>query len=144
MVYANPQQTTLDWVTLKREFTKLLMEEKPLKTKTETDFDFITNKGTDIPLERVQQYTKRLGITLGSTLDGEIFINGKPVEMSGVGLISPHRGTAFNIIPQQILQHLQVEIGSQIQYLQEQVRTCNPLYFQVTHSRLASSGYPLE
>ncbi|KAF9648458.1 glycosyltransferase family 24 protein [Thelephora ganbajun] len=102
--YANTQQTALDLDILKREFAKLLMEEKPLKAKTETDFDFITTKGTDIPLEKIQQYTKRLGISLGSTPDGEVFINGKPVQMSG-----------------QFLQHLQVEIGSQIQYLQEQL-----------------------
>jgi len=85
--YANAQQTTLNWDILKREFAKLLTEENPLKTKTETDFDFITTKGTDIPLEKIQQYTKRLGVGLDSTPDGEVFINGKPVQMSGVGYI---------------------------------------------------------
>lgn len=65
------------------------MEEKPLKAKIETDFDFITTRGADILLERVQQYTKRLGVNLSSTPEGEVFINGKPVEMSGVCLISP-------------------------------------------------------
>ena len=85
VAYANPQQTSLDWDILKREFAKLLMEETPSKAKLETDFDFITTKGTDIPLEKVQQYTKRLDISLDSTPDGEVFINGKPVEMSGVG-----------------------------------------------------------
>ena len=89
MAYANPQQTTLDWDTLKREFAKFLMAEKPSKTKTETDFDFITTKGTDIPLARVQQYIKRLDISLGSTPDGEIFVNGKQVEMSGVCWLPP-------------------------------------------------------
>lgn len=85
MAYANPQQTTVDWDILKLEFTKLLADEKPLKTKAETDFDFITTKGTEIPLKRVHQYTKRLDFSLGSTPEGEVFINGKPVEMSGVG-----------------------------------------------------------
>jgi hypothetical protein len=82
--YANSQQTALNWDILRQEFAKLLMEEKPLKTKTETDFDFITTKGTDIPLEKILQYTKRLGVSLGSTPDGEVFINGKPVEMNAV------------------------------------------------------------
>ena len=85
VAYAHLQQTTLDWDILKREFAKLIMEEKPLKSKTEMDFDFITTKGTDIPLEGIRQYTKRLDISLGSTPDGEVFVNGKPVEMSGVG-----------------------------------------------------------
>lgn len=85
VAYANPKQTSLDWNALKGEFTKLLMEETPSKVKLETDFDFITTKGTDFPLEKVRQYTKRLDISLGSTPDGEVFINGKPVEMSGVG-----------------------------------------------------------
>lgn len=67
------------------------MEERPLKTKTETDFDFITTKGTDIPLEEIRQYTKRLGVSLDSTSDGEVFINGKPVEMSAVGYIPLER-----------------------------------------------------
>jgi hypothetical protein len=89
VAYANPQQTTLDWDILKREFTKFLVEEKPSKTKAETDFDFITTKGTDVPLERLQKYIKRLDISLGSTPEGEVFINGKPVEMSGVGWIHP-------------------------------------------------------
>lgn len=90
--------------------------------KTETDFDFITTQGTDIPLERIRQYVKRLGVSLGSTPDGEVFINGKPVGMSGVCYISSgHIDILSKIIPQHILQHLQVETGSQIQYLQEQV-----------------------
>lgn len=84
MFYANAQQTTLNWDILRQEFAKLLMEEKPLKVKAETDFDFITTKGADIPLEEVRQYTKRLGVSLDSTPSGEVFINGKPVEMSGV------------------------------------------------------------
>lgn len=104
VAYANLHQTTFDWDTLKREFTKFLAEEKPLKPKMEADFDVITNEGSDIPLEKIRQYTKRLGIDVGSTPDGEVFVNGKPIEMTG-----------------QILQHLQVEIGSQIQYLQEQL-----------------------
>jgi len=93
--YANAQQTTLDWDILKREFAKLLMEEKPLKAKTEADFDSITTKGTDIPLEKIQQYIKRLGVSLDSTPDGEVFVNGKPVRMSGVGCVpSEHKHSA--------------------------------------------------
>lgn len=87
--FANAQQTTPDWGILRREFTRLLGEEKPLKTKTEIDFDFITTKSTEIPLEKIQQYIKRLGVSLGSTPDGEVFINGKPVQMSGVGYTFP-------------------------------------------------------
>jgi hypothetical protein len=89
VAYANLQQTALDWDALRQEFRKFLMEEKPLKDKVETDFDVITTKGTDIPLEKIQQYTKRLGISHGSTPDGEVFINGKPVEMSGVRHTDP-------------------------------------------------------
>lgn len=89
MAYANLQQTALDWDALRQEFTKFLLEEKPLKDKMETDFDVITTKGTDIPLEKIRQYTKRLGISLGSTPDGEVFVNGKPVEMSGVCQTDP-------------------------------------------------------
>ena len=63
------------------------MGEEPLKAKTETDFDFITTKSTDIPLEGIRQYVKRLGVSLGSTPDGEVFINGKPVGMSGVSCV---------------------------------------------------------
>lgn len=85
VAYASPQQTTLDWDSLKQEFAKFLEEEKPSKSEAEADFDFITTQGTDIPLEKIQRYTKRLDISLGSTPDGEVFINGKPVEMSGVG-----------------------------------------------------------
>lgn len=88
--FANAQQTTINWDILKGEFAKLLME-KPLKTKAETDFDVITTKGADIPLEKIQRYTKRLGVSLGSTPDGEVFINGKPVEMSGVGYVSSEK-----------------------------------------------------
>jgi UDP-glucose:glycoprotein glucosyltransferase len=84
--FANAQQTTINWDILKQEFAKLLLE-KPLKAKAETDFDFITTEGTDIPLEKIQRYIKRLGVSLGSTPDGEIFINGKPVQMSGVGCV---------------------------------------------------------
>lgn len=94
--FANAHQTTIDWDILKREFTKLLME-KPLKAKAETDFDFITTKSTEIPLEKIQQYTKRLGVSLGSTPDGEVFINGKPVQMTGVGYVLPENaGTSLN------------------------------------------------
>lgn len=85
MFYASAQQTSLNWDILRQEFAKLLMEEKPLKIEAETDFDFITTKGTDIPLGKIRQYTKRLGVSLSSTPNGEVFINGKPVEMSGVG-----------------------------------------------------------
>ena len=85
MAYANLHQTTFDWDTLKREFMKFLAEEKPLKPKTEADFDVITTEGSDIPLEKIRQYTRRLGIDVGSTPDGEVFVNGKPIEMSGVG-----------------------------------------------------------
>lgn len=88
MFFASAQQTTLDWDILRREFARFLAEEKPLKAEAETDFDFITTKGTDIPLEGIQQYIKRLGVSLGSTPDGEVFINGKPVEMNGVGRVS--------------------------------------------------------
>ena len=87
MFYANAQQPSINWDILRQEFAKLLIEEKPLKTMTETDFDFITTKGTDIPLEKIQRYTKRLSVSLGSTPGGEAFINGKPVEMNGVGCI---------------------------------------------------------
>ena len=94
--FANAHQTTIDWDILKREFTKLLME-KPLKAKAETDFDFITTKSTEIPLEKIQLYTKRLGVSLGSTPDGEVFINGKPVQMTGVGYVLPENaGTSLN------------------------------------------------
>ena len=97
--FANSRQTTVNWDILRREFETLLVEEKPLKTK-ETDFDFITTKGTDIPLEKIQQYTKRLGISLSSTPDGEVFINGKPVQMSGVGFaLSENTGISLNIAP---------------------------------------------
>ena len=85
--YANAQQPSLNWNILRQEFAKLLIEEKPLKPVTETDFDFITTKSTEIPLEKIQQYTKRLGVSLDSTPGGEGFINGKPVEMNGVGCI---------------------------------------------------------
>lgn len=94
--FANAHQTTIDWDILKREFAKLLME-KPLKAKAETDFDFITTKSTEIPLEKIQQYTKRLGVSLSSTPDGEVFINGKPVQMTGVGYVLPENaGTSLN------------------------------------------------
>ena len=94
--FANAHQTTIDWGILKREFAKLLME-KPLKAKAETDFDFITTKSTEIPLEKIQLYTKRLGVSLGSTPDGEVFINGKPVQMTGVGYVLPENaGTSLN------------------------------------------------
>lgn len=94
--FANAHQTTIDWDILKREFAKLLME-KPLKAKAETDFDFITTKSTEIPLEKIQLYTKRLGVSLGSTPDGEVFINGKPVQMTGVGYVLPENaGTSLN------------------------------------------------
>ena len=89
--YANAQQTALNWDIIRHEFAKHLMEEKPLKTPMETNFDFITTKGTDIPLEKVRHYAKRLGISLDSTPDGEVFINGKPVEMNGVGRIPSER-----------------------------------------------------
>ena len=95
MFFANAQQTTINWDILKGEFAKLLME-KPLKTKAETDFDVITTKGADIPLEKIQRYTKRLGVSLGSTPDGEVFINGKPVEMSGVGYV-PSEKTVISL-----------------------------------------------
>ena len=99
MFFANAHQTTIDWDILKREFAKLLME-KPLKAKAETDFDFITTKSTEIPLEKIQQYIKRLGVSLGSTPDGEVFINGKPVQMSGVGYVLPgNAGTSLNPTP---------------------------------------------
>lgn len=91
MFFANAQHTTISWDVLKREFAGLLAEEQPLKAKAETDFDFITTKGVDIPLEKIQQYTKRLGVSLASAPDGEVFINGKPVEMSGVGCSSSER-----------------------------------------------------
>ena len=100
MFYANVQQPSLNWDILRQEFAKLLIEEKPLKTVTETDFDFITTKGTDIPLEKIQHYTKRLSVSLGSTPGGEAFINGKPVEMNGVGCIpSHHTNTRLNAAP---------------------------------------------
>jgi UDP-glucose:glycoprotein glucosyltransferase len=89
--YANTQQTTLNWDIIRHEFAKHLMEEKPLKTQTETNFDFITTKGTDITLEKARHYAKRLGVSLDSTPDGEVFINGKPVEMNGVGCIPSER-----------------------------------------------------
>lgn len=98
--FANTRQTTVDWDILRREFTNLLAQEKPLKTKAETDFDFVTTKGTDIPLERIQQYIKRLGVSLSSTPDGEVFINGKPVQMSGVGFVlSENTGISLNTTP---------------------------------------------
>jgi len=87
--YANAQQPSLNWDILRHEFAKLLIEEKPLKAITESDFDFITTKGTDIPLEKIQQYTQRLSVNLGSTPGGEAFINGKPIEMNGVCCIPP-------------------------------------------------------
>ena len=79
MFFANAQQTTVNWDILKREFERLLVEEQPLKAKAETDFDLITTGGTDIPLGKIQQYIKRLGVSLGSTPDGEVFINGKQI-----------------------------------------------------------------
>ena len=88
MFYANAQQPSLNWDILRHEFAKLLIE-KPSKAITESDFDLITTQGTDIPLEKIQQYTKRLSVSLGSTPGGEAFINGKPVEMNGVGFIPP-------------------------------------------------------
>lgn len=100
MFFANAQQTTVDWGILKREFAKFLAEEKPLKTKMETDFDFITTKSTDIPLEKIQQYIKRLSVSLDSTPDGEVFINGKPIQMSGVGYVpSESVGILLNTMP---------------------------------------------
>lgn len=74
--------------------------EKPLKIKAETDFDFITSESTEIPLEKIQQYIKRLGVSLGSTPDGEVFINGKPVQMSSVGyVLSENTGISLNSTP---------------------------------------------
>jgi len=74
--------------------------EKPLKIKAETDFDFITSESTEIPLEKIQRYIKRLGVSLGSTPDGEVFINGKPVQMSSVGyVLSENTGILLNSTP---------------------------------------------
>jgi len=95
--YANAQQPSLNWDILRQEFAKLLIEEKPLKTATETDFDLITTKSAEIPLEKIRQYTKRLGVSLDSTPGGEGFVNGKPVEMNGVGCVpSGHTDTRLN------------------------------------------------
>lgn len=99
-MFANNQQATVNWDILSQEFATLLVEEKPLKTKEETDFEVITTKGTDIPLEKIQQYTKRLGISLSSTPDGEVFINGKPAQMGGVRLaLSENTGISLKIAP---------------------------------------------
>ncbi|KAL6299204.1 glycosyltransferase family 24 protein [Sparassis latifolia] len=100
---------TVNWGLVRSEFGNLLTESKQPGEGVITNLDTILHGGTESPgfgLDKARAYAARLGVTLTSASQGHAFVNGKHL-----------------VLNDDFLRQLQLELGQQLQYLQEQIAT---------------------
>ena len=94
------------------------------------EFESVINVSEDSPVidfKKVEAYIQRLGISADSHR-GEAFVNGRHCEMDDVSRLHEElTKKAHSLIPKNFLRFMQVEIGQQLQYLQQKVIKLNLL-----------------
>lgn len=102
----SPPQSIVKWSIVRSEFDRIVADNERLREDLGTDFNAIVNGVAKIPLEKVQAYCKRLGVSSLSSSKGDAFVNGRHIGMDD-----------------NFLRYLQVEIGNQLQVVQQMLYT---------------------
>ncbi|KAF9461692.1 glycosyltransferase family 24 protein, partial [Collybia nuda] len=96
---------TVQWNVVRSEYKEFTEAEAPADSVVAELDAILDGKLTPFaPFDKIQQYSERLGTTLSASPTGHVFVNGKHFKLDD-----------------DFFQNMQMEIGQQMQFLQEQV-----------------------
>ncbi|KAH8825012.1 UDP-glucose:glycoprotein glucosyltransferase-domain-containing protein [Flagelloscypha sp. PMI_526] len=100
------QEMFVDWSVARTAYTNLVNNlDEDDRPENVLGFDeILTGEGVTLPIEQMEAYVKRLDATKESSVTGHSFVNGK-----------------YYPLDDDFMRNFQIEVGSQLQYLQEKV-----------------------